>query len=102
MPQRAVRVAPHHRLHGRRKAGLRAVILLAELVLRIALVGEHVAHVVQNDIENDVSSLRVRRIHQLAQLVVRVRRILGKPRLCAQKVVNTIAMIGVKVEIQVA
>jgi hypothetical protein len=102
MPQRAIRVAPHHRLHAGGKASLRAVVLQAELVLRIALVRKDIAHVVENNIENHVSPLRVRCIHQFTQLIVRVRRILGKPRLRAQKVVDAVPVVRVQVEIQVA
>ena len=63
------------------------------VVLRFALVGEHVAGVVQDDVEDDVEPLRVRGVDQGAQLVVGVRRVVGEPGLGRDEIVDAVTVI---------
>ena len=82
------------------EARLAAAGAVAEDVTRVALVGEHVARVVQDDIEDDIEPLRVRGIDQGTQFVVGLGRVVGEPGLGRDEIVDAITVIR-RVEVQV-
>ena len=86
-------VAPSDRLGVGGEASLGAVGGQARGVLWIALVREHITDVVEDDVEDDVQTFGMRGIHQLAQLRVRVRRVLGEPGLGADEVMDAIPVV---------
>ena len=91
-------VAPLNRLGRSVKAGLRSLVVDAELVCRIALVGKCVARVVQHNIEDNEQALLVGCIHEGAEFVVSGGRIVGEARLGADEVVDSVAVIRVWIE----
>ena len=71
-----------------------AVIVAAEPIGRFALIGDHVARVIRNGVEDHGESLVLRGIDQGTQLVVSLARIVSEPGLGAEEVVDSIAVIG--------
>ena len=80
------------------KAGLRSLVVDAELVCRIALVGKCVARVVQHNVEDNEQILLVGCIYKGAEFVVSGGRIVGEARLGGDEVVDTVAVICVWIE----
>src|SRR5437016_14381907 len=70
----------------------------AQLIGWIALIRVRVSRVVQDDIEYDEESLLMCRIHQLTKFIVGVEGIISQARLGAKKVVNAVAVIGMRVK----
>src|SRR5512135_1257190 len=74
---------------------LRSITSPTEVVTRVALIGEHVASVIEDDVEDDVEPLRVGGIDQGAQLVVRLGGVVREPRLRAEEIVDPVSVVGV-------
>ena len=100
-PRNAGLIAPLNRLRRGVKAGLRSLVVDAELVCRIALVCECVSRVVQDNIEDNEQVLLVGGIHEGAEFVVSGGGLVGEARLGADEVVDSVAVIRVGIELKI-
>src|SRR5579871_2457456 len=83
------------------KAGLRALIADAELVRRIAHVGEGVACVIQHDVEDHEQILLVGSVDERAEFVVGCGGSVGESGLRANEVVDAVSVIGIRIELKI-
>jgi len=75
-------------------AGLRPSFVLTQPIAWVTLIGKDIAGVIQDNVEDDVKTLRVRRIDQGPQLVICILRVVCKPWLGMEEVVDAVSMIA--------
>lgn len=89
-----MRIAPLNGTGGRPEIGFRPLRVDAIAFAGIAEIGEDVASVVQDDVQNDVEAEIVGGVYQAAKLIVRMVGVAGEAGINAQEIVNAITVIS--------